>query len=197
MKNKIFYFVLSAALLLFVFAQFNCSSGEKVMTKKELIQRGKFLVNIGGCNDCHSPKVMTAMGPVPDTTKLLSGHPFNEPIAPIDMDMVKPGQWVLAGGMDFTSWVGPWGISFSRNLTPDSTTGIGAWTADDFINTIRNGKHLGTGRNLLPPMPWQSMAHLSNKDLTAIFTYLKSLPPIHNQVPNPVPPNLIAQYSKK
>jgi hypothetical protein len=86
--------------------------------------------------------------------------------------------------------VGPWGISFSANLTPDSTTGIGAWTTENFIKTIRTGKHLGMegGRSILPPMPWESMAEITDEDLSLIFNYFKSLPPIKNQVPAPVPP---------
>ncbi len=197
MKKIIFFFILCGLSFIVVLSQFNCEPQEKTMTKEELIANGKYLVNLGGCNDCHSPKVMTKMGPVPDTTRLLSGHPADEPVAPFDAKMVAPGQWVLAGGNDFTDWVGPWGISFSANLTPDSSTGIGAWKFQDFLNTLRNGKHLGTGRDLLPPMPWQPIGQLKDSDLKAIFTYLQSLPAIHNQVPNPVPPNMLADYIKK
>jgi hypothetical protein len=56
---------------------------------------------------------------------------------------------------DLTAFVGPWGISYTANLTPDSATGIGAWSEAAFINTIRSGKHLGNGRDILPPMPWR------------------------------------------
>lgn len=196
MKRIVFFTVLCVSAVLFVLSQFNCSSGEKAMSKDELIARGKYLVNIGGCNDCHSPKIMTAMGPVPDTTKLLSGRSANQPIAPFDTGSVAPGRWVLTDGGTST-WVGPWGISFTANLTPDSATGLGAWTLDNFINTMKTGKHLGTGRDLLPPMPWQSIGQLKDEDLKAMFTYLQSLPPISNKVPNPVPPTMLAQYSMK
>ena len=57
-----------------------------------------------------------------------------------------------------TAWAGPWGVSYAANLTPDKRTGIGAWTADQFIKTMRTGKHLGVGRPVLPPMPVEAVA---------------------------------------
>jgi mono/diheme cytochrome c family protein len=196
MKKNILFFILCSLSVVVVLFQFNCEPQEKTMTKEELIAKGKYLVNLGGCNDCHSPKVMTNMGPVPDTTRLLSGHPANEPTPELDLKAAGLKNWVLSS-MDLTEWLGPWGISFTRNLTPDSTTGIGAWSFQDFVNTLRNGKHLGTGRNLLPPMPWEPLGHVNDADLKAIFTYLQSLPAIHNEVPNPVPPPMVADYFKK
>lgn len=162
----------------------------KEMSASEKLARGRYLVILGGCNDCHTPKVFTAMGPVFDSTRILSGHPANSPLPEITYDASKPGNWMLFAP-DLTAAVGPWGISFSANLTPDSTTGIGAWSAENFIKTIRTGKHLGMegGRPILPPMPWQSMAEITDADLILIFEYLKSLPPIKNQVPAPVPPS--------
>ncbi len=194
MGKHFLFGLLCTVAALFIFLQLDCSS--KKMSKDELVAKGKYLVNLGGCNDCHSPKVMTQMGPVPDTTRLLSGHPENEPSGDIDMQLVAPGKWFLAG-QDLTEWVGPWGVSFSANITPDSTTGIGAWTFENFVNTMRNGKHLGTGRDILPPMPWQAFGQLSDEDLRAIFTYLQSLPPISNRVPNPIPPNVAEQKLNK
>ena len=47
----------------------------KTMTKEEMIKRGDYIVTTGSCNDCHSPKIMTQMGPVPDSTKLLVRSP--------------------------------------------------------------------------------------------------------------------------
>lgn len=196
MKRNAFLLIISVACLLFVAFQLNSSKGKKSKSSNRLIARGKYLVMFGGCNDCHSPKVMTKMGPVPDTKRLLSGFPSSDPIPSIDMSMIEPGHWILASS-NTTAWVGPWGISFSRNLTPDSTTGIGAWSLKDFISTLRNGKHLGTGRNLLPPMPWEGIGKLSNNDLKAMFAYLKSLPPVHNEVPNPIPPDMVKKYAKK
>jgi hypothetical protein len=87
-----------------------------------------------------------------------------------------------------TAWAGPWGVSFTANLTPDEETGIGLWSEEEFIATLRTGRHLGRGREILPPMPWPVYGQLSDEDLGAIFAYLTSLPPVHNRVPAPRPP---------
>jgi hypothetical protein len=164
-------------------------TAKKELSHGEMIMRGKYLVTIIGCNDCHSPKIMTAQGPVPDSTKLLSGHPAAMPTPAIDKNVLKPGNWILFGP-DLTSAIGPWGISYSANLTPDTATGIGAWAEDVFVKTLRTGKHLGQdgGRQILPPMPWPDFAAATDDDLKAIFAYLKALPPISNKVPEPVSP---------
>lgn len=158
--------------------------------KVDPIEKGKYLVNSGGCNDCHSPKKMTAQGPEVDDSKLLSGHQANSPLPPITYDATKPGNWILFSA-DLTAAVGPWGMTYAANLTPDSTTGIGAWTVDEFKSTLRTGKHLGQpgGRPVLPPMPWQKVGKMTDADLEAMYAYLKSIPAIKNQVPAPVPPN--------
>lgn len=160
-----------------------------VMSDQSQIERGRHLVAICVCDDCHSPKIMTQEGPVVDSTKRLSGHPADMKLPEIKQSEIAPGKWVL-GEQDLTAWVGLWGVSFAVNLTPDTATGIGAWTPELFIKIIRTGKFMGieSGRSLLPPMPWQNYSQMSDEDLTAIFTYLKSLPPISNKVPDPLPP---------
>ncbi len=158
-------------------------------TTAELLKRGEYLVAVGGCSDCHSPKIMTAMGPEPDPKRLLSGHPSGEQLPAItDKKMIAPGQWVLFSPSQ-TAAVGPWGTSFAANLTPDDT-GIGNWTEAQFFKAIREGKSKGLDgtRQILPPMPWFNLAKMSDEDLRAIFTYLKSVPPVNNAVPNPLPP---------
>jgi hypothetical protein len=158
-------------------------------SNEELIKRGKYLVTIGACHDCHSPKVMTPAGPEPDTTRLLSGHPKDETIPPIPDNK----DWIMFNG-GLTSFVGPWGVSYSANLTPDNT-GTGNWTFEQFKTALRKGKYKGleTARDLLPPMPWQMYRNFTDGDLEAIFAYLQSLPPIDNLVPAPIPPNKV-QY---
>jgi cytochrome c553 len=151
------------------------------------IERGRYLVDMGGCNDCHSPKVMTEQGPMPDETRLLSGHPAGDALPPMDTKALQPGYWYLMSP-DLTAFVGPWGQSFAANLTPDNQTGIGLWTEDVFVNALRTGKHMGAGRPILPPMPWQYFNKVKDEDLKAIFAYLKSLPPVSNAVPAPVAP---------
>ena len=154
------------------------------------IQRGKYLVGYGGCHDCHTPKLMTPNGPVPDESRLLSGHPANAQLPPVPPGVIGPGpdKWGAITNSDLTAWAGPWGISFAANLTPDKQTGMGGWTSELFIKTMRTGKHFGVGRPILPPMPWFDVAVLNDQDLKAVFAYLKSLKPIQNQVPQPIPP---------
>src|SRR5262245_61335470 len=103
------------------------------------VKRGEYLVTISGCNDCNSPKIMTPNGPEPDPKRLLSGHPAEEPLPAItDKKMIAPGQWALFSS-GLTAAVGPWGTSFTANLTPDDT-GIGNWTEAQFFKAIREGK---------------------------------------------------------
>lgn len=157
-------------------------------TEKAQIERGEYLVTVAACNDCHSPKIFTPMGPVVDTTRLLSGHPADSRLPEIPEGFISPEQW---GGLftnDLTAWAGPWGISFTRNLTPDTATGLGSWTEDIFIKAIRTGKDMGEGRDILPPMPWPEYKKMSDDDLKAIFAYLRTLKPIENAVPDPIAP---------
>lgn len=150
------------------------------------VERGKYLVHAGLCIDCHTPIVMTATGPAPDMTRMLSGHPA-------DVVMPTPpalpeGPWIGVMGATGTAFAGPWGVTFTANLTPDPETGLGSWTAQTFIDTIRSGRHMGKGRPILPPMPAKLVANYTDEDLEAIFAYLQTLPPVKNEVPAPRPP---------
>ena len=154
------------------------------------LARGKYLVDVGGCHDCHTPKRMTATGPAPDLELALSGQRAGAPIAPVPAGFLGPAptQWAAMTNSEQTAWAGPWGISFSANITPDKVTGIGNWTLAQFMQTARTGKHLGVGRAVLPPMPVQGLAALTDSDLKAMFAYLRSVKPVSNPVPPPVPP---------
>lgn len=148
------------------------------------ISRGKYLVEFGGCADCHTPIKMGPKGPEPDKSRYLSGHPENANFPP--PPKLAPGPWFASVG-SFTAWAGPWGISYAANLTPDRNTGLGFWTEEMFIKAMRTGKHCGDGREILPPMPWQNVAALGEEDIKAVFAYLQSIPPIRNRVPEPEP----------
>ena len=153
-----------------------------------LVARGKYLVTFGSCNDCHSPKIFTPMGPIIDTTRVLSGHPADQKLPVIPKGVIAPDQWGALASNDLTAWAGPWGVSYTANLTPDKATGLGSWTVDMFIKALRTGKHMGEGRGLLPPMPWMMINVGTDDDLKAVFAYLQSLPPIENAVPDPISP---------
>ena len=194
MKSRMFIAIPIAMIVVLVFTQINCSGNEenKQMTQQELVARGKYLVTTGGCADCHSPKIYTPNGPVPDSTRSLSGFQQGEKLPALDVKFVAPGNWV-ATESNFSAWVGPWGISYAANLTPDNATGIGAETEEMFIKSLRDGKLKGVGRPLLPPMPWPTIGQMTDQDLKAIYTYLKTIKPIHNEVPQPTPPDKMAE----
>ena len=148
---------------------------------------GHHLVTISGCNDCHTPKKMTDHGPVIDTSLTLGGHPSMMPKIEIDKKMIQSKGLTVTS--DLTEWVGPWGTSYAANLTPDPT-GIGNWTEANFILALREGKFKGlsNGRQLLPPMPWEMFRHMTDFEIKAIFAYLKTIKPVNNVVPAPLPP---------
>ncbi len=158
----------------------------KDKSNTKLVKRGEYLVKSVGCGDCHTPWKMGPKGPEQDMSRLLSGHPQDMvmPAPPIS----SPGPWMGSFASTFTAWSGPWGVSFTRNLTPDKETGLGDWTEQNFIATIRTGKRMGKGRDLLPPMPWPAFKNMEDEDLKAIFAYLRSIPAIKNSVPEPIPP---------
>ncbi|HLH48431.1 MAG TPA: cytochrome c [Roseiarcus sp.] len=124
------------------------------------IERGKYLVQISGCSDCHTPGGMLGQ---PDMARYLGGS---------DVGFAIPGV----------------GIYLGQNLTPDQETGLGAWSDEQIIAAIRTGKR-PDGRTLSEVMPYPSFAHLTDQDAQAIAAFLKSLPPIRNKVPGPFGPN--------
>ena len=156
------------------------------LTPAEKVARGKYLVRTSGCSDCHTPHKAGPAGPEADETRAYSGHPQDLTMPPAPQ--LPPGPWVFAGSGTFTAWSGPWGVSFTRNLTADKETGLGGWTEQNFVDTIRTGRRMGKGRPILPPMPIPAIQNYTDEDLRAIFAYLQSLPPVKNAVPEPLPP---------
>ena len=133
--------------------------GPQPMTEQEQLERGRYLVRVSGCDDCHTPGYFYG---APDTTRFLSGSELG--------------------------WKGPWGVSYARNLTPDPQTGIGAWSETDIVTAIRTGKR-PDGRRLMPPMPWPDFANYTDVDAGAIAKYLKSIPPVKHKVPDILGPD--------
>jgi hypothetical protein len=156
------------------------------------VQWGAHLVSICACNDCHTPKKFTEHGMEFDSSLLLSGHPSKMPPPEFDRKMMESKG--LIGTNDLTAWVGPWGISYTANITSDQT-GIGSWTEDQFLLCIREGKWKGlkNSRSLMPPMPWFTYRLMTDNELKAIFAYLKSTKPIENVEPPIVPPVTMQQ----
>jgi len=159
--------LLTPALLAVALAVVSCSA--KVQTADEsaaappadteaTVEHGTYLATIMGCHDCHTP-----------------GNFYNAP----DFNRSLSGSEI--------GWVGPWGTSYARNLTPDLETGIGSWTEDQIMLTLQTGKR-PDGTELLPPMPWPNYAGLTPRDVRSLAKYLKSLPPVHHVNPPQLPP---------
>ena len=126
-------------------------------------ERGAFIVQVGGCNHCHTPWMFDAnLGmPVPDMKRMLSGHPADAP----DPEGKAGKRDIGLIGPTFTSFAMPFGVVYAPNLTPDKDTGLGTWTEKMFVDAIKNGKHMGgNGRSILPPMPWMDLAVLPEAD---------------------------------
>ena len=155
----------------------------KAPTTAERVARGKYIVNTAGCNDCHTPWKMGEKGPEPDMTRFLSGHPEKLRMPKINL---PPGHW--AGAPYMTEFQGPWGKTYAMNLTPDVNTGIGIWTEDMFIRAIREGRHMGQSRPIMPPMPWTVYRNLTDEDLKSVYAFLRTIPAIHNRIPEYEPP---------
>ena len=103
-----------------------------------------------------------------------------------DMIMGSAEYMEFLDNLDNTVWASNDRLVFASNLTPDNETGIGRWTETQFMQTMRSGRHMGLGRRILYPMPWQELAELDDQDLIAIFAYLHTLEPVNNQVPPPI-----------
>jgi|SRR5215212_6609322 len=184
MKRVIFSLILLALVpLLTACSEDANATTPKIDKKLAQIERGEYLVNFGGCHDCHTPLKMGPKGPEPDMSRALSGHPQDLVITAAPK---TEGPWMATASATMTAWAGPWGISYSRNLTPDRVSGLGIWTEDMFVKTMRTGRHMGVSRPLLPPMPWQSLNHLNDEDLKSIFAYLRTVKPVRNEVPDAV-----------
>jgi hypothetical protein len=155
-------------------------------TTNARVERGAYLVRTMGCNDCHTPWKLGPRGPEPDMTRALTGHPSDLVMPP--PPALPPGPWTWVAAGTNTAFAGPWGVSFTANLTPDPETGLGKWTEEMFIATMRTGRHEGKGRPVLPPMPFSVVAQLNDEDIKSLFAYLQSLQPVRNRVPAPIDP---------
>lgn len=196
MKYKTILSIVTIVIIMF-FMPISCKndSHQSVESPDQVIEsnvesevvRGKYLVGIMGCGDCHSPKKMGANGPEVIPELLLSGYPSDRPVVNFNSELIKEGFAMFYP--DLTAAAGPWGISFAGNLTPDET-GIGSWSEEQFKIAMTKGKFKGmdNARMLLPPMPWFNYAEMKDEDIHAVFSYLKSIAPVNNVVPSPIGP---------
>ena len=125
-------------------------------SNEQQVARGKYLVAVIGCGDCHT-----------------AGYFFGKPDMPHAL-----------GGSDVGFEIPQLGVFVAPNLTSDAETGLGDWTKEQIVAALQTGKR-PDGRELAPIMPWQDLANLTHDDAMAIAAYLKSLPPIKNKVAGP------------
>jgi mono/diheme cytochrome c family protein len=136
-----------------------CAAAAPSLAADDEVGRGKYLVTISGCNDCHTPGYFRGQ---PDATRFLGGS---------EVGFEIPGL----------------GIFHGPNLTPDAETGLGKWTKAQIAVALQTGQR-PDGRELAPIMPWRAFAGLTQPDALAIAAYLESLPPVSNKVPGPFGP---------
>jgi mono/diheme cytochrome c family protein len=177
---------IAAAATTVALATAACTGSKTADANHARLERGKYLVTVGGCNDCHTPLKMGPKGPEPDMSRMLSGHPDSFPITAGTKPVSE--KWLMTAAASGTAFSGPWGVSFAANLTPDHNTGLGIWTEDMFIKAVRTGRHMGVSREILPPMPWFNVGAMTDEDLKSVYAFLRSIPPVHNRVPDPLPP---------
>lgn len=131
---------------------------------RALVYLGSYIVNTGGCNDCHT-----------HPSYLPGGDPFRG-----QQPEVINAQQYLTGGTQF----GPF---TSANLTPDSAGRPAGLTLKDFITTLRTGHNPNDPPGeILQVMPWPVFAKKTDRDLKAIYEYLRALPSLPDN-PNPGP----------
>ena len=122
----------------------------------EGVARGKYLVSVAGCNDCHTPGYFFGK---PDESRYLSGS---------EVGFEIPGLGVFHG----------------PNLTPDKETGLGSWTDAEIAAALTTGKR-PDGRELAPIMPWRAFANFAKEDVSSIVAFLRTLPPVRSKAPGP------------
>ncbi len=123
------------------------------------IDRGKYLVTLASCNDCHTPGFFLGN---PDMARYLGGS---------EVAFELPGLGAFPG----------------RNITPDKETGIGNWTTEQVVTALQQGKR-PDGRTLAPIMPYHAFSYLTKEDALAIAAFLQSIPPVRNAVAGPFKP---------
>jgi mono/diheme cytochrome c family protein len=162
----------SAAAVVAAMLSVSSSPASAQQANNAAVERGRYLVTITGCHDCHSPKVK---GMTPDLGRALSGRPATT-------QLPSETKTEVHASPDLTAWTGPWGYSIAANLTPDAATGLGTrYTEATFIATMRTGKK-PNGTPVMPPMPSDVYQNMTDEDLKAIFAYLKTIKPIRNAV---------------
>ena len=189
MSNSYKHYLFFILIFGFVVLTYTNLSAQGEKDTVDEIEKGKIITEIFGCADCHSPKIKEGEFLVNDPDKLFSGHPQDNVLPQFPPDIIGPDKWRGLFTDSMTAWGGPWGISYSANLTPDKKTGIGELTEENFVSILNIGIHSNMNRKLMQPMPWKEISELRNEDLKAVYKYLRTVKPVKNKVPESVPLN--------
>ncbi len=165
--------LLKVSLLFFGLFLVALSIQASVPAQSALIEHGKYIATIAGCNDCHTDLKPEYLDP----TKL--ALPQILTMALDGKDALDQNKY-MAGGRLFD--LGPAGMVYTANLTPDKETGLGDWTDEQIKVAIRTGQR-PDGRILVPVMPYNSFNSMADTDLDAVVAYIRSIPAVKNKVP--------------
>ena len=133
----------------------SCAPPVAAQAADPAVDRGKYLVNIAGCNDCHTPGYFLGK---PDMASFLGGS---------EVGFEIPGLGTFHG----------------PNLTPDKATGLGGWTDAQIVAALQTGVR-PDGRMLAPIMPWHAFGGMTDNDIADIFAHLSTLTPVAHRVTN-------------
>lgn len=131
--------------------------------KSDTLEYGKYLVTVAACRDCHTPQKQGA------------------PIEELE----------LAGGFEFLFPSGE--LIRSANITPDEKTGIGSWDEDEFVRRFKSYADTSSLVDVNQGefntiMPWSMYAQMEEYDLRAMYSYLRTIPAVENQIVRFTPP---------
>lgn len=141
--------------------------------RAELVDRGRYLADVGACAACHTPSLTSAR-----TAAQAEFRSDPDWYSHLDHDRA------MSGGVPFIIRISKdvHGVVYSRNITPDPETGIGTWTNDELIHAIRTGTR-PDGENLFLFAPHSFYKNLAYNDVAALAAYLRTLPPVKSDVP--------------
>lgn len=169
MKKGVASTAILLALYFFYYAQ--PSAAKPLSQEDDLVTRGQYLVTIAGCDGCHTPFRAEFNGPELTSAQLQT--------LSLSERSAKDPDMYLAGGRIFD--LGPAGIIVGTNISSDPETGIGSWTDEEIEAAMRTGV-TPDGRQLIPIMPYTAYNQMADADMEAIIAYLRTVPPIKNDV---------------
>ncbi len=165
--------LLALGLSLTLLISLATTAGASTQNQEDILKHGKYIVSIAGCSDCHTPQKPEYLDPTKLTPEQLKTIAFN-------YGATADESKYLAGGRPFD--LGPLGILYTLNLTPDEETGLGKWGDDQIKLAIKTGQ-AADGKVLFPVMPYHVYNTMADADLDAAVAYIRSIKPVNNKIP--------------